>query len=121
MSRTVSSPPATTTSATTTFAPSRAKICAVARPMPEPAPVIKATLPATRPAMGFLLFLIPPNDHGRYEVVGGMKKTGPLTFTRAETFLLTESLHTPNTKGRGTCTPEESRSYTPTPRLCEQV
>src|SRR5215471_2123688 len=55
MSRTVSSPSAPWTSATTTLAPSRAKICAVARPMPELPPVTKATFPATRPAIVFLL------------------------------------------------------------------
>src|SRR3984957_21203932 len=42
--RTVSSAPATLRSTTATLAPSRAKSTAVARPMPEPAPVMSATL-----------------------------------------------------------------------------
>src|ERR1039458_2849894 len=42
--RTVSSAPAALMSTTDTLAPSRAKSTAVARPMPEPAPVIRATL-----------------------------------------------------------------------------
>src|SRR5262245_20016258 len=44
----VSSPAAPAISATTTRAPSRAKRTAVARPMPAPAPVMKATLPSSR-------------------------------------------------------------------------
>src|SRR5437773_2228941 len=55
MSRTVSSPPSTTTSATTTFAPSRAKVRAVARPIPDPPPVTNAILPSTSPAIVYLL------------------------------------------------------------------
>src|SRR5215813_12214211 len=58
MSRTVSSPSGTWTSATTTLAPSRAKICAVARPMPELPPVTNATFPVTRPAIRFLLYYV---------------------------------------------------------------
>src|SRR5580704_10393457 len=42
--RTVSSAPAALTSTTATRAPSRAKSVAVARPIPEPAPVMSATL-----------------------------------------------------------------------------
>ncbi len=42
----VSLPASSTTSASTSFAPSRAKIFEVARPIPEPAPVIIATLPS---------------------------------------------------------------------------
>src|SRR5262249_9440247 len=45
----VSWPPASTTSASTRLAPSRTKILAVARPMPEPAPVISAILPSNIP------------------------------------------------------------------------
>src|SRR6266498_1803381 len=44
--RTVSSPPSTRTSATTVFAPSRANASALALPIPEAAPVTKATLPS---------------------------------------------------------------------------
>src|SRR5262245_42606029 len=51
--RTVSCPPSATTSATTTFAPSRANVRAEALPMPEPLPVTSATLPSSRPAMVF--------------------------------------------------------------------
>ena len=39
-------------SAITTRAPSRARRSAVARPMPEPAPVTMAVLPVKRPGMG---------------------------------------------------------------------
>src|SRR5712692_8631710 len=46
----VSWPPGSTTSASINFAPSRAKIFAVARPIPEPAPVITAILPSNIPA-----------------------------------------------------------------------
>src|SRR3954471_14970075 len=51
MARTVSSPPARarSRSATTTFAPSRAKRTAHARPMPLAAPVTRPALPAMRP------------------------------------------------------------------------
>jgi hypothetical protein len=45
LARTVSSPPASLTSATTTRAPSRANRSAAARPMPDPPPVRRATLP----------------------------------------------------------------------------
>src|SRR6266542_2044467 len=45
---TVSRPPASATSATTTLAPSRAKRSAASRPMPLPAPVISATLSLRR-------------------------------------------------------------------------
>src|SRR3990172_4967706 len=45
-SRTVSRPPASSTSATATAAPASARAMAVARPMPEPPPVTRATLPA---------------------------------------------------------------------------
>jgi len=43
---TVSADPASFTSATTIAAPSLASRCAVARPIPDPAPVIIATLPS---------------------------------------------------------------------------
>jgi hypothetical protein len=46
--RAVSRLPSAATSATTTFAPSRAKASAVARPMPVVAPVTKATLSSKR-------------------------------------------------------------------------
>src|SRR5271168_4468889 len=51
-------PPSSTTSARTSLAPSRAKIREVARPMPEPAPVMSATLPSRIPAMGLFLTLL---------------------------------------------------------------
>src|SRR5271167_728684 len=44
MRRTVSSAPARLTSTTATLAPSRAKSVVVARPIPDPAPVMSATL-----------------------------------------------------------------------------
>src|SRR5262249_25902338 len=44
--RTVSSPPSTRMSATTVFAPSRANASPLALPIPEAAPVTKATLPS---------------------------------------------------------------------------
>ncbi len=44
---TVSLPPASSMSATTTDAPSAANASAVARPIPEPAPVTTATFPCT--------------------------------------------------------------------------
>src|SRR6185312_10546250 len=44
----VSSPAAALISATQTLAPSRAKSSAAARPIPVPAPVMKATLPSNR-------------------------------------------------------------------------
>src|SRR5437660_2763046 len=47
-SRAVASPSAASSSATTTLAPSATNSLADARPMPEPAPVITATLPARR-------------------------------------------------------------------------
>src|SRR5215211_1007791 len=47
--RAVSLLPSSDTSASTTLAPSRAKASAVVRPMPLPAPVTKATLPAKLP------------------------------------------------------------------------
>src|SRR6218665_1510207 len=49
MARTVACPPSGSRSQTTICAPSVANSSAVARPMPEPAPVIRATLPATSP------------------------------------------------------------------------
>ena len=49
---TVSRPCSSVRSAATTLAPSRANAIAVARPMPLPAPVTKATLPAKRPFRG---------------------------------------------------------------------
>ncbi len=48
-SLTVSSAPARSTSAMTTHPPSRAKRSALARPMPEPAPVMRQTFPSRRP------------------------------------------------------------------------
>jgi meso-butanediol dehydrogenase/(S,S)-butanediol dehydrogenase/diacetyl reductase len=48
-SATVSRPPSSSMSATTTAAPSRAKICAAARPMPIAAPVTTATFPSRAP------------------------------------------------------------------------
>src|SRR5205085_2329246 len=48
---TVCCPPSSFMSATTSFAPSRANIRAVARPIPEAPPVTNATFPSTRPAM----------------------------------------------------------------------
>ena len=45
MARTVSSPPARSMSATATVAPSAANATAVARPMPDDAPVTSATFP----------------------------------------------------------------------------
>src|SRR5215510_14722328 len=48
---TVCCPPSSFISATTSFAPSRANVRAVARPIPEAPPVTNATLPSTRPAM----------------------------------------------------------------------
>src|SRR5437899_10260370 len=53
-SRAVASPSAASSSATTTLAPSATNSLADARPMPEPAPVITATLPARR----FICFLL---------------------------------------------------------------
>src|SRR5229473_304076 len=47
-SRALASPSVSSISATTTLAPSATNILAAARPMPEPAPVITATLPARR-------------------------------------------------------------------------
>src|SRR5262245_45516605 len=47
--RTASDPARSSTSVITTFAPSPAKSCAAARPIPLPAPVISATLPSSRP------------------------------------------------------------------------
>src|SRR5215469_5339761 len=55
MSSTVRSPPSTgssVTSATTTLAPSLANMIAIARPIPEAAPVTTAVLPASRLDMG---------------------------------------------------------------------
>src|SRR6516225_4655188 len=49
--RRVSLPPLSATSTSTSRAPSRAKIFAVARPIPEPAPVMRATLLSNRPAI----------------------------------------------------------------------
>src|SRR5512142_2789084 len=49
ISATVSRPAASLTSATTTFAPSRANRRADSRPMPLPAPVMTATLPESLP------------------------------------------------------------------------
>src|SRR5215475_7829196 len=48
---TVCCPPSSFISAMTSFAPSRANVRAVARPIPEAPPVTNATLPSTRPAM----------------------------------------------------------------------
>ena len=48
---TVCSPPSSFMSAMTSFAPSRANVRAVARPIPDAPPVTNATLPSTRPAM----------------------------------------------------------------------
>jgi hypothetical protein len=48
---TVCCPSSAFRSATTSFAPSRANVRAVARPIPEAPPVTNATLPSTRPAM----------------------------------------------------------------------
>src|SRR5215467_14318160 len=48
---TVCCPPSAFMSAITSFAPSRANVRAVARPIPDAPPVTKATLPSTRPGM----------------------------------------------------------------------
>src|SRR5215471_14862246 len=48
---TVWCPPSSFMSATTSFAPSRANVRAVARPIPEAPPVTNATFPSTCPAM----------------------------------------------------------------------
>ena len=58
---TVSSPPGGVRSTTTTLAPSRANASAVARPMPDPAPVIRATLPSNCRVMLSLLSTSPNN------------------------------------------------------------
>ena len=47
-SRALASPSVASISATTTLAPSATNSLAAARPMPEPAPVITATLPSRR-------------------------------------------------------------------------
>src|SRR6185503_16462421 len=52
ISSAVRSPRCAFSSATTTFAPSRANTSAMPRPMPWPAPVTSATLPASRPIEG---------------------------------------------------------------------
>lgn len=57
ISRTVSSSGSLRRPATTTRAPSSAKASAIARPMPEPAPVTRAVLPVKR-----LLVMISPDS-----------------------------------------------------------
>src|SRR5690349_20543683 len=51
MARAASSPASTATSESKSFAPSRDAATAVARPMPEAAPVMRIALPSSRPAM----------------------------------------------------------------------
>src|SRR5512140_274788 len=55
MSRAVASTDAASMSTQVTLAPSSAKRIAVARPIPDPAPVTMATLPASRSPTAFLL------------------------------------------------------------------
>src|SRR6516165_5622636 len=58
----VASPAALSRSTTTTLAPLLAKATAVARPMPFPAPVISATLPAKSRSMAFSPALVPGGE-----------------------------------------------------------
>src|SRR5579862_1433545 len=63
-SATVAFAPASSRSITSTDAPSRVKRRVVARPKPEPAPVIMATLPSSLP-MVYLPFLLSCGEYSR--------------------------------------------------------
>ena len=58
-------------SAIPTRAPSEANRAAVSRPIPEPAPVINATLPSRRPLMASIIAL--PRDAGKHERNGHLR------------------------------------------------
>src|SRR3954470_3389943 len=76
----VSSAAARLTSATTTFAPSRAKVSAVHLPLPQPGPELPppltiATLPSKRPVIGYLpcaALIGPAGDSGQDGAQAGL-------------------------------------------------
>src|SRR6266571_6764362 len=75
MSRAVSAPPTSSQSETATRAPSRANIVAMARPMPEAAPVTNAEFPSNLPGMAPALrrephrHVLDPSDEVRAEAL----------------------------------------------------
>ena len=95
MRATVSVPPATDTSDTTTAAPSAAKASATARPMPEPAPVTNAAFtkalgaavhrPAFFPVPPFAIGLL--LGEGSIVVVEGQRVLPEATHERGYAFL----------------------------------
>src|SRR6476659_8451930 len=94
---TVSWPPSSYRSATTTDAPSRANARAVARPMPELAPVTIGTFPENTPAISGLLFvrltmpvvtvagsLAPAGEHGH--AAGAEDRAAPFSAPAEDLF-----------------------------------